>query len=357
MKVADIAGAGKILIGADGSTLYGFTNDVDAKSTCYSTCAAAWPPVIVDSQWTVGPGLDTGVFSTVRATTARCSSLPASSRCTSYSGDAVSGDRNGQGSGDVWFIVGSDAKLVKGASTATGPTTPGLRPVGDAEHHRPVGQGGGPDDRARDAGHHGRPGDGDHHGRQTALGKILVDAEGRTLYAFTKDVNGTPTCTDACAKAWPPATVRRRLGRAGHHGAHHGRRRPGRRQDDEGRQVAASTGSPATPPLATPTARAVAAAGSSSVPTGSSSRADRVVAARSVRVPVATATGTFARLRAAVGEHLVGRVVGAAPAGSRRGFVGEGCGLVDALQVLDEAPVVDGPAAVAARPPVDVPAA
>jgi len=41
----------------------------------------------------------------------------------------------------------------------------------------------------------------------TSLGKVLVDSEGRTLYAFTKDANGTPTCVDACAKAWPAATV------------------------------------------------------------------------------------------------------------------------------------------------------
>src|SRR5262249_44132508 len=62
VKVADNK-IGKILIAADGHTLYGFTNDADAKSTCYSACANAWPPVIVDPQWSVGPGLDMGVFS------------------------------------------------------------------------------------------------------------------------------------------------------------------------------------------------------------------------------------------------------------------------------------------------------
>ncbi|HEV8488413.1 MAG TPA: hypothetical protein VGQ58_01355 [Candidatus Limnocylindrales bacterium] len=36
------------------------------------------------------------------------------------------------------------------------------------------------------------------------LGQILVDGEGRTLYAFTPDSAGTPTCYDACAQAWPP---------------------------------------------------------------------------------------------------------------------------------------------------------
>ncbi len=35
------------------------------------------------------------------------------------------------------------------------------------------------------------------------LGNILVDAQGRTLYAFTNDKNGVSTCEGACADAWP----------------------------------------------------------------------------------------------------------------------------------------------------------
>jgi predicted lipoprotein with Yx(FWY)xxD motif len=37
-----------------------------------------------------------------------------------------------------------------------------------------------------------------------ALGDIIVDAEGKTLYGFTPDTEGTPTCYDDCAIAWPP---------------------------------------------------------------------------------------------------------------------------------------------------------
>ncbi len=38
-------------------------------------------------------------------------------------------------------------------------------------------------------------------------GKFLVDAQGRTLYLFEADKGGTPTCTGACAAAWPPVTA------------------------------------------------------------------------------------------------------------------------------------------------------
>jgi predicted lipoprotein with Yx(FWY)xxD motif len=41
----------------------------------------------------------------------------------------------------------------------------------------------------------------------TELGEVLTDAEGYTLYGFTPDEGGTPTCTDACAEAWPPVLV------------------------------------------------------------------------------------------------------------------------------------------------------
>ncbi|MCS7207850.1 MAG: hypothetical protein NZ951_07990 [Dehalococcoidia bacterium] len=36
------------------------------------------------------------------------------------------------------------------------------------------------------------------------LGRILTDAQGRTLYLFTNDRPNTSTCVDACARAWPP---------------------------------------------------------------------------------------------------------------------------------------------------------
>ena len=89
---------------------------IDAARKALSACADAWPPVIVDSQWSVGPGLDTGVFSTVRRDDGTEQLVAGKFPLYDYSGDAAPGDRNGQGSGDVWFIVGTDAKLVKAAS-------------------------------------------------------------------------------------------------------------------------------------------------------------------------------------------------------------------------------------------------
>lgn len=37
-----------------------------------------------------------------------------------------------------------------------------------------------------------------------SLGEILVDATGRTMYAFSRDSRNEPTCYDACANTWLP---------------------------------------------------------------------------------------------------------------------------------------------------------
>jgi predicted lipoprotein with Yx(FWY)xxD motif/murein L,D-transpeptidase YcbB/YkuD len=42
---------------------------------------------------------------------------------------------------------------------------------------------------------------------ESALGQILTSGNGMTVYLFMPDAQGTPTCTDACAEAWPPMTA------------------------------------------------------------------------------------------------------------------------------------------------------
>jgi predicted lipoprotein with Yx(FWY)xxD motif len=39
--------------------------------------------------------------------------------------------------------------------------------------------------------------------RKTALGQILVNSKGHTLYLFAKDRNGKSACNGSCARFWP----------------------------------------------------------------------------------------------------------------------------------------------------------
>ena len=43
--------------------------------------------------------------------------------------------------------------------------------------------------------------------RDTSLGKILVDSQGRSLYLFKKDTGPKSTCYGSCAVASPPLTT------------------------------------------------------------------------------------------------------------------------------------------------------
>lgn len=53
---------------------------------------------------------------------------------------------------------------------------------------------------------------------ETTLGKVLVDARGRTLYLFEQDKRGKSACYGVCATYWPPlySTATPRPGRGVH---------------------------------------------------------------------------------------------------------------------------------------------
>ena len=110
------------------------------------------------------------------------------------------------------------------------------------------------------------------------LGQILTAADGMTVYLFMPDAQGTPTCTDACAQAWPPLTVddagqvtggdgvdASLLGTVEHP------ERALRSRTTAGR----STHSQATPPQATPTVRVKGACGTCSTRPATRSATER----------------------------------------------------------------------------------
>jgi predicted lipoprotein with Yx(FWY)xxD motif len=170
-------GLGDILVGEAGLTLYGFTNDTNGTSTCTGTCADAWPPVLVNADWQVGPGLDSGIFSTIVRDDGSEQLMAGKWPLYYYSGDSVQGDLLGQGSGDVWFAVGLDATLIKDPAPAPG-------------------AGGAPAAAANSVQVTASP-----------LGEILTDGAGNTLYGFTNDADGVPTCSGDCAGTWPAHLV------------------------------------------------------------------------------------------------------------------------------------------------------
>jgi predicted lipoprotein with Yx(FWY)xxD motif len=52
--------------------------------------------------------------------------------------------------------------------------------------------------------------------QKAKVGRVIVDAQGRTLYRFTAEAQGRPVCTGACVATWPPATVSAAAGLPAH---------------------------------------------------------------------------------------------------------------------------------------------
>lgn len=179
---------GPVIIGADGRSLYGFTNDVEAASTCYGACADAWPPVIVGPDWDVGPGLDVGIFATTARDDGQLQLVAGKWPLYYYAGDANPGDLKGQGSGDVWFVVEPNGALITDPASAGSDQASGDQETGEQ------------DSAAAEASDLVSEADID-------LGTVLVDEAGLTLYGFTNDADGVPTCNGDCADAWPPMIV------------------------------------------------------------------------------------------------------------------------------------------------------
>lgn len=185
---------GDVLADPDGMTLYAFTNDVDAVSTCSGTCAEAWPPVIVPDDFIVSPGLDSGIFATTERDDGQLQLVAGKFPLYLYAADAKPGDITGQGSGDVWFAVDTTGRLVGADGDAATPDESGdaAEPEqGDSAPTDPYATSG----AALIA------------TAESDLGTIVTDADGLTLYLFTDDADGEPTCVGGCARAWPPYLI------------------------------------------------------------------------------------------------------------------------------------------------------
>jgi predicted lipoprotein with Yx(FWY)xxD motif len=104
---------GQIVTDSKGRTLYLFTNDPkDGTSACADDCLANWPAV--EGAPAAGEGVDGALLGTITrgdgATQATYNDWP----LYYFAGDQASGDVNGQGVGDVWYVVAPDGTAVQG---------------------------------------------------------------------------------------------------------------------------------------------------------------------------------------------------------------------------------------------------
>ena len=97
---------GKMLFAGNGRALYAFTRDTrNGPSRCYGDCAAAWPVYFVTSTLKAGAGVQQSLLGTVKRRDGRRQVTYNGWPLYRFSSDLVPGDTNGQGVGDVWFVI------------------------------------------------------------------------------------------------------------------------------------------------------------------------------------------------------------------------------------------------------------
>ena len=116
MELAPVGNLGEVMVGANGHTLYAFTNDPAKQSTCFDACAAAWPPLLVEPGFEISEELAASGASIVTRPDGTSQLAMGPWALYYYSGDGAPGEANGQGSGGKWFAVDATCKLVKTAA-------------------------------------------------------------------------------------------------------------------------------------------------------------------------------------------------------------------------------------------------
>lgn len=101
---------GDVIVDGDGNALYLFVPDAAGDSTCYDECETAWP--ILGEVNDVGDGLDEALLGTTTRTTGDVQATYNGWPLYYFANDAAPGDINGQGVGDVWYLVDAAGQAI-----------------------------------------------------------------------------------------------------------------------------------------------------------------------------------------------------------------------------------------------------
>jgi predicted lipoprotein with Yx(FWY)xxD motif len=106
---------GKIIVAADGMTLYAFMPDSAGTPTCYDDCAKSWPALLADGSTapTAGEGLDASKLTTVDRTDGTKQVKYGDWPLYHFAGDTAAGDTNGQGLATKWYVLDATGAMIK----------------------------------------------------------------------------------------------------------------------------------------------------------------------------------------------------------------------------------------------------
>lgn len=108
VAVANNPKYGQILVDSKGITLYLFVADTGTQSTCYTSCATVWPPLLTTGAPVAGTGAQQSKLGTTTRTDGKVEVTCGGHPLYYFLKDKVPGDTTGQavnGFGGLWWVV------------------------------------------------------------------------------------------------------------------------------------------------------------------------------------------------------------------------------------------------------------
>ncbi len=99
---------GQILVDGNGMTLYLFVADTGTTSTCYTSCATIWPPLLTTGAPQAGTGASASLLGTTTRTDGKIEVTYAGHPLYYFVQDKTAGDTTGQGVnsfGALWWVL------------------------------------------------------------------------------------------------------------------------------------------------------------------------------------------------------------------------------------------------------------
>jgi predicted lipoprotein with Yx(FWY)xxD motif len=116
IAVATDAKLGQILVDGKGMTLYLFVADTGTASTCYTSCAQFWPPVLTSGAPVAGSGAQASLLGTTTRTDGNVEVTYAGHPLYYFLKDKKPGDTTGQGVngfGGLWWVLSPAGTAIK----------------------------------------------------------------------------------------------------------------------------------------------------------------------------------------------------------------------------------------------------
>jgi predicted lipoprotein with Yx(FWY)xxD motif len=108
IAAANNAKLGEFLVDGKGMTVYLFVADTGTASTCYTSCAQYWPPVLTPGAPVAATGAQASLLGTTTRTDGKVEVTYAGHPLYYFLNDKKPGDATGQGlnnSGGLWWVL------------------------------------------------------------------------------------------------------------------------------------------------------------------------------------------------------------------------------------------------------------